>query len=295
VQPFLENSQTVLLAGAGGGFDIYCGLPLYDWLLRNGKRVHLANLSFTPQIPEFIYKVEPGNEPETYYPEQHLANFLQQPVYALQNDGPMKAQRAYQWMAEEFEADTLVLIDGGSDILMRGDEEELGTPEEDMTSLVAAFDCKIPQKWVVCLGFGIDSFHGVCHALFLENVAALIRDGAYRGSWSLQKESQEFQLLKQAYAYAAQRQRSSIVNSSIIAAVEGQFGNHHSTERTQGSELFINPLMGLYWAFDLEGVARRNLYLELIRGLPSRQVLSRKIHDFHRALLRHRPCRKIPC
>ena len=41
----LEKANTVLIAGAGGGFDVFCGLPLYFWLKKAGKTVHLANLS----------------------------------------------------------------------------------------------------------------------------------------------------------------------------------------------------------------------------------------------------------
>ena len=43
----LEPCRRVLLAGAGGGFDIFCGLPLYFGLRGAGKEVFLANLSFT--------------------------------------------------------------------------------------------------------------------------------------------------------------------------------------------------------------------------------------------------------
>jgi len=43
----LERSRRVLVAGAGGGFDVYAGLPIYERLRRLGKQVFLANLTFT--------------------------------------------------------------------------------------------------------------------------------------------------------------------------------------------------------------------------------------------------------
>lgn len=283
-----------MIAGAGGGFDVFCGLPLYHWLKTQGKTVHLANLSFSPCVKESVIKVEPGVCTERYFPEKHLANFIQQPIYALENDGPVKVARAYDWMIRELKPDTLLLVDGGTDILMRGDEEDLGTPEEDISSLAAAQTCDIPFKYLLCLGFGVDTFHGVCHAHFLENVADLIRDGGYLGAWSLLRETPEFELMREAYEYTSKIQRSSIVNSSIIAAVEGYFGDYHSTPRTEGSELFINPLMALYWAFHLDHVARRNLYLDQIRNLPSRRELSLKIEAFQQTYLRPRKPRVIP-
>ena len=41
-----EDSENILIAGAGGGFDIYSGLPLYFHFHNQGKKVHLANYSF---------------------------------------------------------------------------------------------------------------------------------------------------------------------------------------------------------------------------------------------------------
>jgi hypothetical protein len=43
----LEESRRVVLAGAGGGFDVFCGLPLYFALRNAGKEVFLANLTFS--------------------------------------------------------------------------------------------------------------------------------------------------------------------------------------------------------------------------------------------------------
>lgn len=43
----IEDSRNVLIAGAGGGFDIYCSIPLYFSLKAMGKNVRLANFSFT--------------------------------------------------------------------------------------------------------------------------------------------------------------------------------------------------------------------------------------------------------
>src|SRR5262249_60771336 len=43
----LERHDRILIAGAGGGFDVYAGLPLYLALRAAGKQVVLANLTFT--------------------------------------------------------------------------------------------------------------------------------------------------------------------------------------------------------------------------------------------------------
>ena len=43
----LSRCQNVLIAGMGGGFDVFCGLPLYFELRERGVNVHLANLTFS--------------------------------------------------------------------------------------------------------------------------------------------------------------------------------------------------------------------------------------------------------
>src|SRR6185295_13843138 len=92
---------------------------------------------------------------------------------------------AYQHLARELNLDTVILVDGGTDSLMRGDEEGLGTPQEDMASIAAVDELDIPRKFLVCLGFGVDSYHGVCHSHVLESIADLIRAGGYLGAFSL--------------------------------------------------------------------------------------------------------------
>jgi hypothetical protein len=167
-----------------------------------------------------------------------------------------------------------------------------------MASLFAANAVKGPErKFLVSIGFGIDAFHGVCHAHFLENVAALIADNAYLGAWSLMHEMEEFRLYREACEFVTSRmpKQPSIVNASIISAVNGLFGNHHATKRTEGSELFINPLMAIYWAFRLENVARRNLYLDRIGNTSTYQELSLAIETFQATQPKTRAWTDIPC
>jgi hypothetical protein len=86
---------------------------------------------------------------------------------------------------------------------------------------------------------------------------------------------------------------SSIVSSSILDGIAGEFGNFHRTNRTEGSKLFINPLMGLYWGFQLEGVAKRNLYLDRIQTTNTRREISRIIDAF-RSEIQIKPWQRLP-
>src|SRR5204863_2960376 len=137
--------------------------------------------------------------------------------------------------------------------------------------------------------------HGVCHAHFLENVAALSRNDGYLGAWSLAHDSEAFRLYREAceFTFARLPHQPSIVNTSIIAAVCGSFGDIHPTKRTEGSTLFINPLTALYWGFQLEGVVRRNLYLDQIRNTDTAEQVALVIEKFRDSLPNTRACLQI--
>ena len=43
----LKGCKNLLIAGMGGGFDVFCGLPIYFELKKHGVHAHLANFSFS--------------------------------------------------------------------------------------------------------------------------------------------------------------------------------------------------------------------------------------------------------
>jgi hypothetical protein len=308
----LEPAKRVLIAGAGGGFDVFGGLPLYFALRGAGKDVFLANLSFSSLRPDVgryltptLAEVTADSEGSKYYfPEKHLSQWFRErgqdvPVYCFHRTGAAPVARGYAALVEELKPDTIVLVDGGTDSLMRGDEAGLGTPQEDVASIAAvdALDAEIvPRKLLVCVGFGIDAFHGVCHADVLEAVADLSSGGGYLGALSLTLDMPEVRLFRSAtqHVLANTSGRESIVCTSILSALEGRFGDFHATTRTEGSELFINPLMPLYWCFRLGAVASRILYLDRIRATEEYMELTLAIERFRAECASVRPRRAIP-
>ena len=306
----IQSAKTVLIAGAGGGFDVFTGLPLYFGLKAAGKEVHLANLSFSTiyasnggRVAPAVVKVtaDTSSGGEYYFPELYLAQWFASrgervPIYAFDRTGVVPITAGYKALTEQLNVDTVILIDGGTDSLMRGDEPGLGTPEEDSASIAAVQQLENVQKYLVCLGFGVDTFHGVCHAYFLEAVAELIKDGAFLGVWSLTREMPEVALYRAATEFVRLKMinHPSIVSSSILSAIEGQFGDYHETQRTEGSALFINALMSLYWCFDLDAVARRNLYLKDILHTETYRSLQVAIALFRMPRDNEKPWMSLP-
>lgn len=296
--PFLEAlgpCQRILIAGAGGGFDVVAGLPLYEYLAAQGKQVWLASLSFSEltrargrQLGTYILEVSSRSGGDSdYFPERYLSEWFlrggeQVPVYSFKAAGPMVMLEIYQTLQRELQLDTLVLVDGGTDILMRGDEPSMGTPMEDLCSLAAADMLKLPHKFVVSLGFGVDVFHEVCHHYVLEAISDLTRHGEYLGALSLTPDMPEFQAMVEAVDFICQRTpgKESIVMTSVVAAGLGSFGDVHPTGRTGDSKLFLNPLMSMYFCFQLSGLARRCLVLDWLKDKYGRWEVHRGICNF---------------
>jgi hypothetical protein len=203
-------------------------------------------------------------------------------VYAFPKVGVQPLRAAYRYLVDHLGVDALVLVDGGTDILLRGDETGLGTPVEDITSLAAVAGLDVPVKLVTCLGFGIDAYHGVNHTQVLENLAALDRDGGYLGALSIPGQSREAILYRDAVADAqtATPMRPSIVNGQIAAATPGAFGDVQFTRRTSGSLLFVNPLMAIYFTVDLDKLAARCLYLDRIENTHGMRQVAGRIETF---------------
>ncbi|AEV88394.1 hypothetical protein ACWT_7384 [Actinoplanes sp. SE50] len=292
----LASARRILIAGAGGGFDVYAGLPLAFALRAVGAEVHLANLSFSELelvdreswIADHVVAVTPeSTSPDWYFPEGTLARWLAahdmpSTVYAFPPLGVQTLRAAYRFLVEHLNLDAIVLVDGGTDILCRGDEHSLGTPVEDLTSVAAVTALDVPVKLVTCLGFGIDAYHGVNHVQVLENLAALDREGGYLGALSIPGTSREAVLYREAVADAAKNtpDRPSIVNGQIAAALAGQCGDIQFTRRTSGSALFVNPLMAMYFTVDLDRLAARCLYLDRIENTVGRRQVITRIEAF---------------
>jgi hypothetical protein len=164
-----------------------------------------------------------------------------------------------------------------------------------MASLAAVHALDVPEKIVACLGFGVDAYHGVHHTQVLENQAALEREGGYLGAFSVPRASREGALYLDAVACAQADTpaRPSIVNGSIAAAVRGDYGDVRFTDRTRGGELYVNPLMAVYFSVDAGALARRSLYLDRLAGTVLMRQVAEAVAAF-RAEVVPRPATAFP-
>jgi len=301
----LEGCSRILIAGCGGGYDFFAGIPLYFALRKAGAECFLANLTFSDsnnidaeEVSTNCWKITANSRRksagwtvsrEHYWPELKVAQWLHKnegieaPVFMFAHEiGVQPLKFAYEKIVTMHNIDAILLVDGGTDSIMFGNEAALGTPVEDMTSICAVnLISNVKKKILFNIGFGVDSFHGVCHSSYLENVATIARAGGFYGSFSLLSTHQEAQKLKAIFE--ACDPDNSIVCSSVLSAVEGAFGNTHSkytNRRTAGSILYISAIMSMYWAFDLSIVASHVLYLDRLKDTQFSIEVTRAVNEF---------------
>src|SRR5688572_24643441 len=177
----LGNPRRVLLAGCGGGYDVLGAIPLLQEWQEAGVECHLASLSFAylngldgaAQDREHpnLYAVDGAAATErAYCPEAWLAKHVGQPIWSFDKTGVRPLARAYRALVERLQIDAIVLIDGGIDAVLRGDETSLGTPSEDLASLAAATSLAIPIA-LACVGMSAELRDGIAHAQVFERIA----------------------------------------------------------------------------------------------------------------------------
>lgn len=283
IQSCIKPSQRVLIAGAGGGFDFLCGVPLMLALEAQGCETHLANLTFTSfknasevrRHTHSLVEITSASSGDSYFPEKWLAQWFKErfrrelSIWCFEATGLVPYQQSYAYLVNHLQIDTILVVDGGVDSLLRGDEHSLGTPLWDALTVGAVHQLEGPQKLLASVAFGAERWDKISHAQALARIADLTRAAALLGVTSLLRAMDEGKYFMEAAQFIFDHQpgvRQSTVVSALLAALNGEFGERPVNAYTQATPLWVSPLMCLYWFFDLDEVARQKLFLPCLAG-----------------------------
>jgi hypothetical protein len=285
--------KTVMLCGCGGGFDFVHSLTLYPELRRLGKSVVIGSYSFgnpreitgdTETVFDdsgcTVKRVSAASTPRPHYgPEVHVCSFLDgcypassphfiYAYYARDFTVPVLT-RLYTKFVDSHGIDAVILVDGGSDSLMVGDEEGLGDPIEDAVSVTTVASLNLKAAILISIGLGADRFNHVSDASSLRAIAELTKLNGFLGCVSLEPSSHSYSFYRRCLEHIYERQAfRSVLAGAIAAAAEGRFG-HDSIppllpDRVNEGDLYLWPLMAVLWAFDVKKVAERSLIADWI-------------------------------
>lgn len=301
----LDEAKNVLLCGCGGGYDIYSGMPIYHTYQRHKNKITLANITFAHrkllkkvtglELKEFVEvnyaerKADLENTyPGNYVPEYWLSKHLQCPVYAIEPNGVQTLINVFTKIVKKHDIDLIVMVDGGIDSMMFGDEEDIGTFSEDMSTLVAVSTLPV-KKMLVTNAWGAEGH--ISHNRYFENVAKLIRQNGFLGAQFLEKDSDEGRFY--ISTLEACFPENSTINASIHASITGldwkerqPYLNKRYPDYEMNTTSFSLldwigcPLGGVYWFFDLDKVMDNLVYKKDILPTLSMRAVDMTVHHY---------------
>lgn len=284
VLDIIRTKNNILIAGFGGGFDVFAGLPLYYTLEKLGKTPVLANYSFTDFdniklstgaeiINENLIGANANFDIDLeYYPEGYLSKWFKAgpqkdvTIWCMKKTGTIPLKENYKILIEKFNIDLIILIDGGVDSVNTGMETGHGTIMEETVNISALSEIEGVKKIVMCVGFGTEVEEKVCHYNVLMNMANIVKNDGFYGTCSLVKNLNSYRYYKSACEFVFNQpiHKTSHIQRRIIPAVEGEFGDFHATDEDLNTEIFISPLMSICWFFNFEALFIYNKLLSYV-------------------------------
>ena len=263
-----------VVAGAGGGYDVVCALPIALALREAGHTVHFASYSFTnleevgetrQPLPHLYRVTSVSTAPQNgYFPEGYLAQWLTElfqeeaVIWCYNKVGVRPLAKLLAHLCQEIHLNAVVLLDAGVDGLFEGSEHEIGTPAVDMVSLFAANQLSHLKRFYACTAFGTEGRnHSVRHADALMRISQQVALGGMLGVSALLPQQPYGKLFPAAVEFIHSKVGKdwhSNMASSIQAALKGKFGHHDLTVKTTDSQIWVSPLTLLYWFFSLESI-----------------------------------------
>ena len=271
----LPEASSILVAGAGG-FDVVCALPVALALRAAGHRVHLASYAFTaldklaveqpfPQLYRVHDGVVPAADVQTYCPEVRLARWwahtFGEPcdVWSYKQLGVRPLEAIFDYLQNRLDLNAILVLDAGVDGLFHGDEYDEATPSIDAVSIAAAWQQKEIRRYYAFTAFGTEGReYSVRHVDALEHMAWLQKAGGFLGVAAMRRTetvARQFVDCVDSIHSTMERTGFSIMASSIVASLEGSFGETVVTVRTNTAPIWISALTGIYWFYELDAVA----------------------------------------
>ena len=270
--------MTTILAGCGGGYDIFGCIPLFYQLKINKI---LTNLSFTTldlleklsdethiiKLLKGFYLIPPGTYADScyYFPEYELANKLNHHVYIIHNTNTISdILECYKLLIKNNNIYDIFLIDGGCDVFLSGNEKGLATPVEDMMHMKAIYLLhKHIKKYVCVIGMNIDCGHGVIEDELLSRLTFLKNNNIIINQkiWSLDDD-----LIKKYYEITSTcKIKNTIVHSLILESLKNNYGfitPKHLIHKLKNTSVNISELTKTWIQLDLNKLVKTIHYFD---------------------------------
>lgn len=256
----IEKANNILIIGAG---DILCGLPLYYTFLKQGKKVHLANLSNTdfktinahadPIIlePNLFGANSVIKNPSENYMEGYLSLYFKAAlkedkiVWMFNKVSVLEFKKALERLIEHLKVDFVFFVDGGTDSIMIGDEgRDALTPKfVDTTLMLAAIqqmeDFHNKFFWVAINNNLTDS------NIINKNISNLSSQVGFFGGCYIIDFMNSYKFMKSGYIYE-KNNNNSLPNLEYLVKITDSDYEEGEGKMGLPQFLFFNPVALAY-------------------------------------------------
>lgn len=210
LRQIISNSKRAILIGIGGGGDIVGTIPTADLLGMFGILCEFGGLSWErsvidpmpgPRKFDEVRNARKLNDAVWFankdtvtstgvrFAESGVAEVLGRETLLIDiNPGPRAVAEGILHAAEVLDADLIIGIDVGGDLLAFGNEPGLMSPLADsiMTAAFAVLERRIPTVMGL---FGYGSDGELTHEELERSMSILAREGGLLGSWGITREA----------------------------------------------------------------------------------------------------------
>ena len=290
--------MVTILSGCGGGYDVFCTLPLYFKFKKQNKKVILLSFSFTPldylenfvnskqinKVNNFCYLIDVNNIKDNikdcYFPEYFLSKELNDQVYIIHSDASInQVKDCYYKIIKNKKVENLYLIDGGCDVLLSGQESDLATPVEDMIHLRALVDLPIKNKYVCAIGMSCDC-NSVPKKELIDRLCYLDDILIEKYLWSLD----DINVQRYYDIFHKCNPVNSIVNTLICSRLknkEGFFLPSILKKRIAKNLVYLDDYMITFVKYNLMDIIKRNFYVMELDINSDNDEIDKFIRNYH--------------
>jgi hypothetical protein len=210
LREIIVNSRKAILLGVGGGGDVVGTIPTADLLGMFGIQCEFGGLSWersvidpvpgprkfeevrnARKLNEVVWLANKDTVTSTgvKFSESGVAEVLGRETLLIDiHPGPRAVAEGILHAAEELDADLIIGIDVGGDLLAFGDEPGLMSPLADsiMTAAFATLEKRIPTVMGL---FGYGSDGELTQDELERSMSILAREGGLLGSWGITREA----------------------------------------------------------------------------------------------------------
>ena len=280
----LDSAKSILIVGAGGDQNILCGIPLYYTFLKQGKNVHLANLTHT-DLKNIHQHADPivlepnvlgANSiiklPSQNYVEGYLSQFFKETlnqdkiVWMLNKTNVQDLKKAFEKLIAHLEVDAIVLVDGGIDSIMTGNEgREILTKNFVDTTLILAVIQQMEEIQNNC--FFVCLNENLIDQMVINNILSNIsvQGGFFGGSYMVNYMS-SYKLMKSAYSYL---KNSNNVSDKLEYLIKLTDLDYEEGELKNGliQFLFFNPIALAYNNIIIHKIQDNISYYDIVQNI----------------------------